>query len=632
MEKQNPTIKIFVTYKDRHTLLKSDVFVPIQTGRAIANEVFEEMIGDDTGDNISHLNPYFCELTAMYWAWKNYDKIGNPDYVGFMHYRRHLSFDVSRHYVENIYGLVSEQYLDENYIKKFCLDKDSITQVCAKSDIITVQKFDVRQLNVDNMYNHYKKSSPYLHIEDYDTMLNVLGAKYPDYVRDAKDYNKQNYGYFTNIFIMKKDIFFQFCEWYFDVLLSTFTNIKNNSYSIQEMRQIGYCSEWLFGIYLTHIKRVSKYSILELQRTFIDKPNYSSIVSPKFDNKQAICLASDENYALYAATTIQSIIANANTNTHYEIVILSSNISPETKVKIQNLSHEDNIQISFFDIDAYMAKYHKSIFKEFAHFSSAIYYRLFIPEIFKDYAKVCYLDCDLVLTEDISKLLDVDLNDKAVAAVADTEMIRIRKTDSKWDEYLLKSLKLKTNHEYFNSGVMLFNISQCRKRNMTQETIKLLQTIPDLRLPDQDVLNVWAETDVLLLNLKWNYEWHLPLYDSDYLNHLPAELAEKYLKAKYRAAIIHYAGGKKPWIYPQLPLAEYWWKYARKTPFYEEILLRMNMAHMGACGGGKKFNKSRAQILFKRRLYRILKHLTTGQAHKKFKKKYNRYNQLYKSL
>ena len=71
--------KIFVTYKDRHKILKSNIITPIQTGRAIAREVFEEMIGDDTGDNISHLNDKYCEASAMYWAWKNYEKIGNPE-------------------------------------------------------------------------------------------------------------------------------------------------------------------------------------------------------------------------------------------------------------------------------------------------------------------------------------------------------------------------------------------------------------------------------------------------------------------------------------------------------------------------------------------------------------------------
>ena len=97
-------VKILVGYHKPAYLLKTDVLVPIHLGRALATDaskdgkmsqedyqwMLDNMIGDDTGDNISHLNREFCELTAIYWAWKNYDKLGNPDYIGFMHYRRHF--------------------------------------------------------------------------------------------------------------------------------------------------------------------------------------------------------------------------------------------------------------------------------------------------------------------------------------------------------------------------------------------------------------------------------------------------------------------------------------------------------------------------------------------------------------
>ncbi|HBK6302481.1 TPA: DUF4422 domain-containing protein, partial [Campylobacter jejuni] len=106
-ENQNPSIKILVGYHKPAELLKDDILTPIHLGRALATEaskdgniskddykwMCENMIGDDTGDNISYLNRCLNELTGIYWAWKNYDKLGNPDYIGFMHYRRHFIFD-----------------------------------------------------------------------------------------------------------------------------------------------------------------------------------------------------------------------------------------------------------------------------------------------------------------------------------------------------------------------------------------------------------------------------------------------------------------------------------------------------------------------------------------------------------
>lgn len=107
MKKKKPTVKILVGYHRPAVLLKDEVLIPIHLGRALATEaskdgsmskedyqwMLDNMIGDDTGENISEENRKYCELTALYWAWKNYDKLGNPDYIGFMQYRRHFIFD-----------------------------------------------------------------------------------------------------------------------------------------------------------------------------------------------------------------------------------------------------------------------------------------------------------------------------------------------------------------------------------------------------------------------------------------------------------------------------------------------------------------------------------------------------------
>lgn len=67
------------------------------------------MIGDDTGDNISHKNSSYNELTAVYWAWKNYDKLGNPDYIGLMHYRRHFIFREAK-FTESLVDKIDDNY------------------------------------------------------------------------------------------------------------------------------------------------------------------------------------------------------------------------------------------------------------------------------------------------------------------------------------------------------------------------------------------------------------------------------------------------------------------------------------------------------------------------------------------
>ena len=94
-------VKLLICYHKPAHLLKDNILTPIHVGRALAKEkmdhespnykwLINNMIGDDTGNNISKKNGSYNEMTCLYWAWKNYDKLGNPDYIGLMHYRRHF--------------------------------------------------------------------------------------------------------------------------------------------------------------------------------------------------------------------------------------------------------------------------------------------------------------------------------------------------------------------------------------------------------------------------------------------------------------------------------------------------------------------------------------------------------------
>jgi len=91
------------------------------------------MIGDDTGENISSRNEIFCEITSQYWAWKNYEQLGNPDYIGFMHYRRHFLFnDKSYPHFLNAFEYINQDYLTESGL----YDNNKIKSIVSGNDII----------------------------------------------------------------------------------------------------------------------------------------------------------------------------------------------------------------------------------------------------------------------------------------------------------------------------------------------------------------------------------------------------------------------------------------------------------------------------------------------------------------
>ena len=138
----NKKFKILVCYHKKERLFKNEVLTPVHCGREIAFQkskdgtisnkdyqwLLDNTIGDNTGENISELNREVNEMTALYWAWKNYEQLGNPDYIGLMHYRRFL--DLSAHLSINNFVVL-------NYLDRLGLNSKYLNKLFEKFDFIS---------------------------------------------------------------------------------------------------------------------------------------------------------------------------------------------------------------------------------------------------------------------------------------------------------------------------------------------------------------------------------------------------------------------------------------------------------------------------------------------------------------
>lgn len=264
---KKPKIKILVGYHKPADLLKDDILTPIHLGRALATEsskdgqmsqeeydwMCENMIGDDLGDNISYLNRYFNELTGIYWAWKNYDKLGNPDYIGFTHYRRQFIFkkdviEAPRKWADSFtYKKIDYRYKDITNIKYL----DNI----ADFDLIIPELFDVRNRKevkvstvIENLQTYCKDIAS---IKNFTKMLSSDDrlVEYSKYV----DFSIQPYYYLANMFIMKKEMFFEYCNFLFYVVFRLWELRKETIIccnDMQQIRQIGYVAEFITTVFI----------------------------------------------------------------------------------------------------------------------------------------------------------------------------------------------------------------------------------------------------------------------------------------------------------------------------------------------------------------------------------------------
>ena len=169
-------IKIIVAAHKPYFMPDDDMYLPLQVGS------FEkEGIGfarDDTGDNISEKNPRFCELTGIYWAWKNLD----CDYIGLSHYRRHFCFK------------------KKGDVKKSILKKDELVPILNKCDVVLPKK---RNYIIESLYSHYANTHSEEHLKIFKA---VLSDFCPEYLDEFEALKKRRSGHMFNMFIMKKSL------------------------------------------------------------------------------------------------------------------------------------------------------------------------------------------------------------------------------------------------------------------------------------------------------------------------------------------------------------------------------------------------------------------------------------------
>lgn len=281
-----------------------------------------------------------------------------------------------------------------------------------------------------------------------------------------------------------------------------------------------------------------------------------------------IVFATDDKYAPSLGVSIKSLILNSSDEKNYTIYILISSLNEYYKNSISKLETK-NVKINFINITDFLNKYPKKTFYTCFHFSKAVYFRFFICDIFKNYNKILYCDCDSIFLKDISEIYEVDLEENYIGAVKDLGVFK--EISYNKNNYFKDKLKLKNPTNYFNSGFLLMNLDKMRKNNFSQKCLETLKEIKKPKFPDQCVLNKVCENKVKFLNSAWNVINHLKIYYKNISEILPDDIYQEYENNLKYPNFLHFTGGIKPWHNFKSFNADIFFEYARKTQFYEEL-------------------------------------------------------------
>ena len=259
-----------------------------------------------------------------------------------------------------------------------------------------------------------------------------------------------------------------------------------------------------------------------------------------------IFYATDKRYLPFLAVALQSLKETKTQDYEYRIHVLYTGELGSCADEILKMQ-EESFCISFHDVSQKLAEIEAYINCR-DNYTSAIYYRLFIPDLFPQYDKAVYLDCDTVVLAEIGKLYDIDVKENYIGAVAD-EVVAGEKA---FRNYTKNALGIDAN-KYFNSGVIVMNTKKFREVDFYQAFRCVLRCYDFIVAPDQDVLNLICKNHVYYYDSAWNV---MPVAG----------------KTKRKPKLVHYNLALKPWHYDNVKYEEHFWKYARHTAFFEHIV------------------------------------------------------------
>jgi hypothetical protein len=217
MEQDHPTAIIYVASHKDFSAPKDSLYVPIQVGRKLSDHRLG-YFSDDTGDEISSLNPYYCELTALYWMWKN----DNHDIRGLVHYRRY--------FFNRDWKLLTES---------------DVRKLLPEHGMIVAQ----RGYNLESVRKRYAKH----HVaSDLEVTRKILANYFPSYV-DAFDVVMNGKSYCPyNMLIAEKTVLDLYCSWLFSILEDVRKELGESLYTrtVYDQRVLGFLGERLLNVYL----------------------------------------------------------------------------------------------------------------------------------------------------------------------------------------------------------------------------------------------------------------------------------------------------------------------------------------------------------------------------------------------
>ncbi len=268
----------------------------------------------------------------------------------------------------------------------------------------------------------------------------------------------------------------------------------------------------------------------------------------------------DNYYAMPTAVAIVSLYENKAAESLYHIHIICCDVSQENTNRLQSLSR-DGFTVSL--ISSHEHENYAHLKKNGLHVSTAALLKFSIADIFPQIDRILYLDSDILIQQDPAELFELNLTNYYAAAVKDMK-------PNITDPTQLQKLNAPHSHSYFNSGVMMLNLTKLRSENIKERLIDYRINGKNFFM-DQDAFNVCFNGKVIYLPFRFNHMISVigtfsPMDIQEFYNTNTDDEEEM-----HNPYILHLCTKYKPWEYLNVPFADKWYEYYQKSPYTTEL-------------------------------------------------------------
>lgn len=593
--------RLIVSSNRKYSLIHTPETVYVEAGRKIrlknpgryadADNKFLDSLpfGDDSGDNISQRNPEWNELTVIYWAFRNYESLGSPDYIGFEQYRRHFIFDEWKKVSERALCFPFDE-VNEDYEKALRQDRENVERYLSKYDLI-YPKYPMRC----SVYEQYRREAANgHHIEDLDLIVSIIPELFPAYKGYADKYLSGRMNFFCNMFVMKKELFFEYCNFIFPVLFEFEKRRNSADRSFAEKRL--FVSERLTGIFITRL--ISEgYRCCPVPVALVSHKEMAEKVSAAAPSgtESAAVIEDCGSGAAAIAACLASIgeSSKLSKGDHVpDVLVLSDCLSPAERKLLSNTAGSYGLSLRFPEISPGNAA--PLCFRPgwkggdsgaaHAWLSPGMLGLCLLPEL-RNYRKVAVVDSRCVITGDLGELLQSAAASCLAAVPASLRFYLASKAAA------LASGKphkvLEESADFFSAPLVILNTGKAIAYGAVELVRKAFAGCGGKGSTDETWLEkakaefrekFLTQTDVL--PCAWDIEPEL-IYENMGHKLLTEDAARQIEEAQKSPKLLDFSrSGAKPWIRAVYEEDLIWWEFFRKCPGSDVLL--QNVSHAQA--------------------------------------------------